>query len=74
MIIELEIFSCRDCPHIETGSDYSTDGWDRGCDWFCKKMNKKKIVGFVEWHDNPKIPIWCPFMNKKNEQKESATT
>ena len=39
------------------------DGFDIGCDWFCSKMNDKKIVGFVErpseW-DRISIPEWCP--------------
>lgn len=64
MKIEIDILSCRECPYIEIGPNETTDGWDTGNDWFCKKMNGKIIAGFVEWHDKPKIPTWCPYIKK----------
>lgn len=59
--VNLKINSCRQCPFIEYGPFQSTDGFDRGQDWVCRKTNAK-IAGFVEWHEVAKIeiPKWCP--------------
>lgn len=64
--ITIEIKSCKECPFFKEGPDQSTDGFDRGNDWFCKLSNNKKISGFVEWHEINKIPIpeWCPAKTK----------
>lgn len=61
MKIEIEIKSCKECPHFKEGHRQSTDGFDSGHDWYCKKA-RKQIAGFVEWHEEKKIPIpkWCP--------------
>ena len=69
--VNLEITSCKDCPFLKIGMSYSTDGWDRGEDWFCKKKDNKTIVTFVEHNDNPTIPDWCPIAdpNSKKEEK-----
>lgn len=57
----LEIDSCSKCPFFKEGPMESTDGWDRGCDWLCTKTGKDKVIaGFVEWHEKPKVPDWCP--------------
>lgn len=67
VIIELEISSCRHCPHFKEGHRQSTDGFDSGYDWFCTHNgNKRMISGFVEWHelDKIEIPNWCPFKKK----------
>lgn len=60
--IQTTITSCRQCPFFKEGDAQSTDGFDRGHDWICKKKNGKKIAGFVEWHevDKIEIPNWCP--------------
>lgn len=61
--IKIEITTCRQCPFFKEGPMQSTDGWDRGHDWICTKMEgERKIAGFVEWHEIDKIPVpdWCP--------------
>ena len=64
MKIQLEIKSCQECPFWEEGDRRSTDDFDSGHDWFCKKKNNKKIAGFVEWHEKVEIPKWCPIAVK----------
>lgn len=59
MKIEIEIETCKQCPHFKITGTSTTDGFDSGDDWFCKKANRE-IAGFVEWHEKPKIPLWCP--------------
>jgi hypothetical protein len=59
MKITIEINSCRECPFFEITGTYSTDGFDSGDDWYCKKASKS-IATFVEWNENPEIPKWCP--------------
>lgn len=60
--ITIDIASCKQCPFFKEGPLQSTDGWDRGHDWFCKAKDNKQIAGFVEWHEEDKTPIpdWCP--------------
>ena len=50
------IKKCKECPHRYLGDLYSLDGFDRGCDWFCKhpnelkkNVNGRKIATFIEW-------------------------
>ena len=59
--ITIEIESCRQCPFFKEGPPQSTDGFDRGHDWFCTSADKM-IEPFVEWHEEKKIqiPDWCP--------------
>lgn len=59
--IEIEINSCKQCPHFKTDNQWSSDGLDKMEDWICKKINKK-IEGCVEWYEEKKIkiPDWCP--------------
>lgn len=59
--ITTTITSCKECPHFKEGPMESTDGFDSGNDWICRKANKV-IAGFVEWHEvsKTKIPDWCP--------------
>lgn len=64
--IVIVVSSCRQCPHFIITGVSSTDGWDRGEEWFCNKA-KKKIAGFVEWHDSPAIPRWCPVSLKEDK-------
>lgn len=64
----IEIESCKDCPHFKITGTSSTDGFDRGDEWYCTK-EEKMIDGFVEWHENPPIPLWCPFREKQINQK-----
>lgn len=55
------ITNCKFCKYHGTRNYYSSDGYDRMEDWYCKK-NEQKIQGAVEWHEENKIPIpdWCP--------------
>ena len=72
----LPLTSCQKCPHMKEANHWSTDGWDRMCDWQCTHPNVKqdgtvnKIAGSVEWHEEKdvQIPTWCPLI--KNNQKE----
>ncbi len=59
--ITIEISSCKQCPFFKEGPRESTDGWDSGHDWICTSKDKI-IAGFVEWHEEKKVPIpeWCP--------------
>lgn len=61
--IEIEIKNCKSCPHFDTRNQWSSDGWDKMEDWFCKLENKK-IQGAVEWFEEKdiKIPEWCPIV------------
>lgn len=61
--IIIEIDNYKQCPNFKiTGVD-STDGFDRGEDWFCSKANKQ-IANFVEWRDKVEVPKWCPCLYK----------
>ncbi len=62
--IKYSISSCLRCPFLVKGPFESTDGFDRGQNWYCGKSDNKKIVGFVEWHEEKKIeiPQWCVFV------------
>lgn len=59
--IEIEISTCKQCPHFTISKVESTDGFDRGEYWHCKKADKE-IAPFVEWHEERDTPIpkWCP--------------
>lgn len=72
MKIEIEIKSCKECPHFKQERYYTGDSWEEAYDWFCKKADNKKIQGYVEWHEESKIqiPDWCP---SKPQQKEVLT-
>jgi hypothetical protein len=61
-IIQLEIKTCKECPHFEEKRMYTADSFEHAMDWFCEKENGKKIQGYVEWHEEKdvKIPDWCP--------------
>ena len=62
--INLEISSCKQCPHFKTENPWSSDGFDYMEDWVCTKGEKKKIQGAVEWHEEShiKVPDWCPIL------------
>lgn len=59
--IKIEINTCQECPHFKITGVSSTDGFDKGEDWFCDKA-KREIASFVEWHEKntTKVPEWCP--------------
>ena len=64
--IVLEIKTCQQCPFFEKDRYYSGDSWETAFNWFCCKVKEdgksKKIVGYVEWHEEDKVevPDWCP--------------
>lgn len=62
--IQLEIKSCEQCPFLHTQKVYTSDSWENGYLWTCKKKNDKQIAGFVEWNDKIKVPDWCPIKVK----------
>lgn len=57
--ISIHIKDCRECPHFEINGSYSTDGFDHGDDWYCKR-EQRQIAKFVEWTDKMEVPNWCP--------------
>jgi hypothetical protein len=58
---KLTLECCTSCPFFERVRVYTSDSWEEGYDWLCKKEPEKKIAGFVEWNDKkPEIPEWCP--------------
>ncbi len=66
MEIIVDIKNCSECPYFKITGTHSTDGFDSGDDWHCKKADRR-IRGFVEWHENPEIPDWCPCAVKKDK-------
>jgi len=67
MKITIDIKDCRECPFFKITGTSSTDGFDRGEDWYCDKA-KKPIASFVEWNERPEIPKWCPAKTIKNKK------
>lgn len=61
-VIKLEITSCKECPFLKQERHYTEDSWETAFNWFCKKVDNKKIQGYVEWHEEKDItvPEWCP--------------
>ena len=66
--VKIPITSCQQCPNFKITGTSSTDGFDRGDDWHCK-LADQRIASFVEWHEHPPIPAWCPYrpQNKKKQ-------
>jgi len=60
----IPVTHCRKCPYKDEINHWSSDGWDRMCDWVCTNFSgePRKIQGGVEWHEESKIelPDWCP--------------
>jgi len=60
----IPVAHCSKCPYKDETNHWSSDGWDRMCDWVCTKVGDepRKIQGAVEWHEESKIPLpdWCP--------------
>jgi hypothetical protein len=69
--IKITIKTCKVCPHFTEERMYTSDGWELAFNWFCNNGEKRKIRGYVEWHEGDKIeiPDWCPF-NEKNLNKK----
>ena len=42
MKIEIEIKSCKECPHFKRERMYTSDSWEEVYNWFCKKKKNKK--------------------------------
>jgi hypothetical protein len=66
--IVLEIDNCQSCPFLHRERYYSPDSFEApSFDWYCKKSGMKKIRGYVEWHEESKIPIpdWCEIKVKE---------
>lgn len=54
---------CDVCPLVKKTRTPRT-----GCafDYYCKAVNDKKIVGYIEWDSEiPPIPDWCPFREEE---------
>lgn len=77
MKIAIEISSCKKCPNFKITDVSSTDGFDRGEDWYCS-LAGRMICEFVEWHEKPEIPSWCPaaletILTDKEEEDFNST-
>ena len=68
VLIVLQVQSCKQCPNFGERNPYSTDGFDRMIDWYCKLTNGT-IQGAVEWHEESKIevPKWCPIRQENQK-------
>jgi hypothetical protein len=62
MELKIKVKNCKQCPNFEEERMYTEDSFEEPWNWFCKAMEKKKIRGYVEWHEESKVPIpeWCP--------------
>jgi hypothetical protein len=62
MEIKINIQNCKECPNFEIERMYIADSFETAFNWFCGKADKRKIKGYVEWHEENKIkiPDWCP--------------
>ncbi len=76
MSVNLEINTCKDCPHLGRERFYTADSWEHVSTWFCEKTDRPKpattarqpivkdssLITYVERaSDEPKkLPIWCP--------------
>jgi len=64
--IVIDIKSCKECPFFKTTPYPTSDSWERAENWWCSWFSQKKceadkkIAGYVEWHDDIKVPDWCP--------------
>ncbi len=62
--LKIKIKDCRSCPFFKSERYYTDDSFEHANDWFChhNPKNVKEIAGYVEWHEESKIPIpnWCP--------------
>lgn len=62
--IKIEIKNCMQCPFFKQERLYTADSFEQANDWLCLHPNHKikKISGYVEWHEEKKVPIpdWCP--------------
>ena len=62
-IITIPVGRCDECPFHDTER---TPRAGYAFDYFCKAVNNKKIVGYVEWDSEiPSVPTWCPFYIKE---------
>lgn len=68
--IQFKIESCKECPFFEERRLYTSDSFENVFDWFCTKYEVKKIAGYVEWRDKPRIPDWCPIKVKEDENTD----
>lgn len=70
VVITTPVKKCDKCPHMDMER---TPGAGYALDWFCKKMDNKKIAGYIEWdRDAPKVPEWCPYRNSKENNFTKA--
>ena len=74
--IVFEIKTCQECPFLEQERYYSPDSFEApSFDWYCKKSSHKRIRGYVEWHEEDKIPVpdWCELRLPIEETKVILT-
>jgi len=65
---------CKSCSHKKETNHWSSDGWDRMCDWVCSAADNKQIAESVEWKDEKhiKVPAWCPIIPATETAREVA--
>lgn len=71
-IIPLVINDCSECPFVV---NKRTPGAGYAQDYFCGKMENRKIMGYVEWQRDIKdISEWCPYRELNEEIKRRQNT
>lgn len=63
-VASLTITNCRQCPFHSQERYYTSDSFETAFNWYCTKKRKKKVAGYVEWHEEKdvQIPDWCPIL------------
>ena len=60
--VNLEITSCKDCPHWHEERYYTADSWEHVMEWKCHEKKEEHIY-YMEWNDkDPGIPSDCPLL------------
>lgn len=65
------VITCHNCSHKKETNHWSSDDYDRMCDWVCSAVldvddKPTLLAASVEWHDERhiKVPEWCPINHK----------
>jgi hypothetical protein len=63
----LQIDNCKNCPHVRTERDYTSDSWEIVEKFTCCKA-EKVIERYVDWYQKVvAVPDWCPIIVVDNQ-------